>query len=83
MYHEVEGSPRMTANEACARYPDSFVVMRMDSMDISNRIGTALYIGDDYNELFSLIMEFEDPSLCGVIEGLNHRRSLGGIVVGA
>ena len=82
MYQELEGNLRMTENEACELYPDGFVVMRMDSMNLSDRIGTALYVGDDYNELFSLITRFDDPSLCGVIEGLNHRRSLGGIVVG-
>ena len=83
MYEKIEGNKRMTANEASELYPDSFIVMRMDNMDISSRIGTVLYIGDNDDELFSLVMKFEDPSLCGVVEGLNHRCSLGGIVVGA
>ena len=73
----------MTANEASELYPDSFIIMRMDSMDISNRIGTVLYIGDTQSELFSVVMKLEDPSLCGVIEGVNHQRSsLGGVVIG-
>jgi hypothetical protein len=45
-------------------------------------MGTILYIGDDDDELFSLITKFDDPYLCGVVEGLNHQWSLGGIVVG-
>ena len=83
MYRKIEENQRMTSNEAAACYPDSFFIMRMDSMDISNQMGTILYVGDDGDELFSLVMKFDDPSLCGVSEGLNHRRSLGGIVVGS
>ena len=82
MYKKIEPSLRMTANEASERYPDSYIVMRMDSMNPSNDMGTVLYIGDDGDELFSLVMKFDDPSLCGVTEGLNHMRSLGGIVIG-
>ena len=83
MYRKVEPALRMTANEASERYPDSYIMMRMDSMDPSNDMGTVLYLGDDGDELFSLVMKLDDPSLCGVAEGLNHQRSLGGIVVGA
>jgi len=82
MYQEVDVSSRMTENEASEQFPDSFVVMRMDSTSLSDRIGTALYVGDDYFELFSLISGFDNPSLYGVVEGLNRQRSLGGIVVG-
>jgi hypothetical protein len=82
MYQKVESNLRMTANEASERYPDSYIAMRMDSMDISHRMGTVLYIGDNHAELFSLVMELDDPSRCGVSEGLNLRRSLGGVVVG-
>ena len=83
MYREIEPVLRMTANEASERYPDEFIMMRMDSMDPSNDMGTVLYIGDDGDELFALVMRLDDPSLCGVTEGLNHQRSLGGVVVGA
>ena len=82
MYRKIEPALRMTANEASAKYPDEFILMRMDSMNPSNDMGTVLYIGDDSDELFSLIMKLDDPSLCGVTEGMNHRRSLGGVVVG-
>ena len=82
MYQQIEPALRMTSNEASERYPDRFVIMRMDSMNPSNDMGTVLYIGDDYNELFSLILEFDDFSNCGVVEGLYHTNSLGGIVVG-
>ena len=82
MYRKVEHSLRMTENEASERYPDSFILIRMDSMETSCQAGTILYIGDNQRELFSLMMNLDDPSYCGVIEGLNHQRSLGGIVVG-
>ena len=82
MYWTVEPPLRMTTNEASAHYPDHYIIMRMDSMRSSSGMGTVLYIGDDGDELFSLVMRLDDPSLCGVIDGLNHGRSLGGIVVG-
>jgi hypothetical protein len=46
-------------------------------------MGTILYIGDDGDALFAFAMKLDDPTNCGVKEGLNHRRSLGGVVVGA
>ena len=49
---------------------------------ISNAMGTILYVGDNYGELSRLTSRLEEPSFCVVIEGLNHQRSLGGIVVG-
>ena len=82
MHRKIEPALRMTANEASLKYPDEFILMRMDSMDPSNDMGTVLYIGDDGDELFSLVMKLDDPSLCGVTEGMNHRRSLGGVVIG-
>jgi hypothetical protein len=82
MYQKIEVNLRMTENEAAERYPDSFVIFRRDSMILSNQMGTVLYVGDDGDELFSLITSFDDPSYCGVLEGLNYRRSLGGVVVG-
>ena len=82
MYQQIEPALRMTSNEASERYPDRFVIMRMDSMNPSNSMGTVLYVGDDSDELYSLIINFDDFSNCGVIEGTYHRCSLGGIVVG-
>ena len=82
MYRKIEGNQRMTINEASARNPDNFILVRLDSREISNTMGTILYIGDDYGELFRLILEFDESSLCIVIEGLNHQRSLGGVLVG-
>ena len=83
MYRKIEPSLHMTANEASEQYPDSYILMRMDSIHPTNDMGTILYIGDDGDELFSLIMKLDDPSLCGVSEGLNLMRSLGGVVIGA
>ena len=82
MYKKIEPALRMTANEASERYPDSFIIVQMDSRNLSNDMGSVLYVGDDGDELFSLVMKFDDPSLYRVVEGLSHRRSLGGIVVG-
>ena len=82
MYKKIEPALRMTANEASERYPDSFIIVQMDSRNLSNDMGSILYVGDDGDELFSLVMKLDDPSLYRVVEGLNHRCSLGGIVVG-
>ena len=81
MYSKIEPALRMTANEASERYPDSFIVMQMDSMDLSDDVGTVLYVGDNERELYALIVRLKQP-FCGVHEGINHRRSLGGVVVG-
>ena len=81
MYKKIDPALRMTANEASARYPDSFILMQMDSMSLSADVGTALFIGDDRNELYDVIISL-NRSLCGIVDGLNHQRSLGGVVVG-
>ena len=79
MYEKIEANQRMTDIEASEHYPDSFIIMSMDSMD--SQMGTVLYVGDNQNEVISLVMGLSEP-FCGVIEGLNHQRSLGGVVVG-
>ena len=83
MYNVIEPALRMTSNEAAERYPDYYILVRMDSMSPSDDMGTVLYVGDDRRELFSLIMKLEDPTNCGVSEGINLQRSLGGVVIGA
>ena len=81
MCRKIEPALRMTRNEASARYPDSFIIMQMDSMDLSDDVGSVLYIGDSRVELYGVIKELS-LSLIGVVEGLNHQRNcLGGIVV--
>ena len=79
MYQRVDDIQRMTDNEASVHYPDSYIIMRLDSMD--SETGTVLYVGDTMGELLPLLMALEEP-YCGIVEGLNHRRSLGGVVVG-
>ena len=79
MYQRVDEEQRMTDNEACEHYPDSYILIRRDSM--YGETETVLYIGDTMDELLSLSMTLEDP-VCGIVEGLNHQRSLGGVVVG-
>ena len=82
MYQKIEENLRMTANEACERFPDSYIIMRMDSIDISNRMGTVLYVTNNQREAFSLVMKLDDSYPCGVSEGINLQKSLGGIIVG-
>jgi hypothetical protein len=81
MYIKIEPALRMTRNEASERYPDKYILLQRDNRDMFDPIGIVLYIGDNYDELFSLMMNFDVP-LGLVVEGLNHQRSLGGIAVG-
>ena len=81
MYKKVEGSPRMTRNEACLEYPDNYILMQKENRDMFDPVGLVLYIGNDGDELFSLQVNL--PVRMGVvIEGVNIQRSLGGIAVG-
>ena len=81
MYRKIEPALRMTANEASARYPDEFIIMQMDSMDLSDDVGTVLYVGDERRELYALVVSLGLP-YSGIVEGLNYyRNSLGGVVV--
>ena len=79
MYRRIDETRRMTDNEACEHYPDSYIAVQRDSMD--GEVGTILYVGDNMGELITLIIERNEP-FCGIVEGLNLRRSLGGVVVG-
>jgi hypothetical protein len=84
MYRKIENSPRMTESEATERYPDSYILMQLDSSELFDPAGIVLYIGDDGDELFSLQIKLPVPRGV-VIEGINisRRLSLGGLVVGA
>lgn len=82
MYKKTEPTLRMSSNETSERYPNSYILFRRDSRVLSNDMGTVLYVGDDGDELFALAMKFDNPTNCGVLEGLNLQRSLGGLVVG-
>ena len=82
MYKQIEGSPRMTRNEAMERYPDSYILMKKDNeKDLFDPVGIVLYIGDDGDELFSLQVNL--PVRPGVVyEGINIQKyNLGGVVV--
>ena len=80
MYKKIEGSPSLIDNEICVKYPDNFILIRRDTKGL-NIIGKVLFIGDDYDELSDMIPMLDEPSRCIVIEGINYRRSLGGLVV--
>ena len=79
MYQRVVNNQRMTDIEASEYYPDSYIIVRRDSMH--SEAGTILFVGDNMGELISLSMTLNEP-FCGIVEGLNYRRSLGGVVVG-
>jgi hypothetical protein len=81
MYKKIEGSPRMTANEASELYPDDYLLMQLDSNDMFDPTGVILYTGDNFDELFSLQIDL--PIILGVvIEGANisSRLTLGDLV---
>ena len=59
--------------------PDSYILVHRDSM--YDEMGTVLYVGDDMGELLTLRLSINEP-FCGIVEGLNLQRSLGGVVVG-
>ena len=83
MYRELETPLHMHTVDASAQYPDEYVLMQLDSRSLWEEMGTALYVGDSYDELFSMSMKFDDTVLYVVIEGLNYKHSMGGIVVGS
>jgi hypothetical protein len=80
MYRKIEPEIRKHKNDAAELFSDSFILMRMDGY--ASETGDILYVGDDYSELFSLAGTFDDPSQLLVVEGMTHRYSLGGFVVG-
>ena len=81
MYWKVEEDLHMTRSEVVERYPDNYVLIQRDNRDMYDPAGKVLYLGDNFDELFSLMMKTDVP-LGLVVEGLNHQRSLGGIAVG-
>ena len=81
MYSRIDENPHMTMHEASELYPDSFILMQMDDRSLFNPSGIVLFVGDDGDELFSIQVN-SNIQLGLVVEGLNHQRSLGGVVVG-
>ena len=80
MFMKVENKPRMTMHEAAERYPDNYVLMQRDNADMYDPEGHILYLGESFDELFDLQVDLPVP-LGLVVEGLNHQRDLGGIVI--
>ena len=79
MYRKLEPAERMTDIEASEKYRHEYVIMRMDDFD--GDTGTVLYVGDNEKELNRLLSQIDDPSMCGVIEGVSLQCTLGGIEV--
>ena len=69
---------RLSRNEASLRYPDNYILIQKENTDLLNPVGVVMYIGDDFDELFSLQVDLPVPM--GVVyEGVNLQNSLGGI----
>ena len=79
MYQRIDDNPQMTDNEASEYYPDSYILVCRDNM--YSEMGTILFIGDNMGELLSLRLLLNEQ-YCGIVEGLDLQRSLGGVVVG-
>jgi len=80
VYQRVDDNQRMTMHEASERYPDNYILMQMDDRALFNPTGVVLYVGDNGDELFSVQVRLNVP-LGLVVEGLNHQRNWGRIVV--
>jgi len=82
MHKKIENSSKMTINQASEQYPDNYILMQRDNRDTFDPLGIVLYIGDDFDELFSLQVDLP-VSLGVVIEGINisNRLILGDLVV--
>ena len=82
MVRKVDEVLRMTDFEAEKRYPDNYMIMRMDNME--DDLGTILFFGDTKEELLDVLCELRkdgNSNLCGILEGNNKQCTLGGVVV--
>jgi hypothetical protein len=79
MYTKMEKVQRMHEIEAVKQYPNSYIVMRMDGME--SQMGEVMFVCDTESEAVAQILGLDDQMYCGVLEGQNFRRSLGGVVV--
>jgi hypothetical protein len=79
MYKEIKGNQRMTDNEASELYRDSYIIIRMDS--IESDMGTVLFVGDNEKEMEDVLTGLEDNGYCGIVEGVNLMDTMGGLVV--
>ena len=72
----------MTDFEARKRYPNNYMIMRMDNME--DDTGTILFFGDTHDELLDVLSELRkagNSDLLGILEGNNKQCTLGGVVV--
>ena len=82
MVKKVDEVLRMTDFEARKRYPNNYMIMRMDNME--DDTGTILYFGDTQDELWDVISELRkagNSDLLGILEGDNKHCTMGGVVV--
>jgi hypothetical protein len=78
MYLKLEDTPRMTAVEACERYRDNYILIRMD--DTISPMGTVLFVGDNRKELLGVSRTLKNRNLCGVLDGINLQANLSRII---
>jgi hypothetical protein len=74
----VEDGVHLKRSETFKRYPNDYILVQLDNRDLFDPYGMVLYIGDSFDELFSLMIKKEIP-LGIVYEGENMQFSLGGI----
>ena len=82
MVKKIDDVLRMTDFEARKRYPNNYIIMRMDNME--DDTGTILYLGDTHDELLDVIIALRkagNSDLLGIREGNNKQCTLGGVVV--
>ena len=82
MIIKVEEVLRMTSYEAKEKYPNNYIIMRMDSME--DDMGTILYFGDTFEEALEIMNTLRgtgNSGLCGILEGYNKQCTFGGVVV--
>jgi hypothetical protein len=71
----------LTATEAAGKYPDKYILMSSDSIMSAGVTGTVFAVGDEENELYPLLRELKNVYRIGIIEGLNRRDWIGGVVL--
>jgi hypothetical protein len=73
VYTKLEDTERLTSIQTCEKYPDNYVLMRMDSRDPMS-LGDLLFIGDEQMEMLNVMLTLNDGARYKVIEGTNFRK---------
>jgi hypothetical protein len=83
MVRKIEPAQRMSSNDAAEIYPDSYILMRIGSVKMTaGDEGDILYVSDNEDELYPILRQLDESEIYLLTEGMTHRCSLGGVVVG-